>query len=117
MNAINAGESAYEAQLFVSHSASLNYIAAKSNESVICNLHNNTLVICSLGNPLHYDKPLNVQIRFDPRGLEDSESQLGFVIIANSTSKEVKEKLPIKLQAAVVKRAELSIKGYRNNSL
>lgn len=111
VNAANVGESAYEAQIFISHSPSLNYIASKSNESVICNLHNTTLVICSIGNPFRKAKAVSIQVRFDPKGVEDNEPQLGFVIFANSTSKEVTEKEATKLQAIVLKRAELSIKG------
>nr|XP_033325030.1 integrin alpha-PS1 [Megalopta genalis] len=107
----NIGESAYEAQLFIVHSHSLNYIAIKSNDSVICNLHNTTLVACTIGNPLKKDKMVNIQVRFDPKELEDNESKLGFLIFANSTSKEIKEKEPTRLQATVVKCAELSIKG------
>lgn len=110
-NVANVGESAYEAQLFISHSQSLNYIASKSNDSVICNLHNATLVSCSIGNPFKKDKMVDIQVRFDPKGLEDNESHLGFTIFANSTSKEVKEKRPMILQVTVLKRAELSIKG------
>lgn len=111
VNVSNIGESAYEAQLFIVHSQSLNYIASKSNDSVICNLHNATLVACSIGNPFKKDKMVNIQVRFDPKKLEDNESQLGFVIFANSTSKEIMEKEPTRLQATVLKRAELSIKG------
>ncbi|XP_012263310.2 integrin alpha-PS1 isoform X2 [Athalia rosae] len=111
VNVTNIGESAYEAQLFIKHSANLNYIASKSNDSGICNLHNTTLVSCSIGNPFKMNKSVNIQIRFDPKGLEDNESQLGFVIFANSTSKEVSEKEPITLRATVLKRAELSITG------
>ncbi|XP_029660210.1 integrin alpha-PS1 isoform X1 [Formica exsecta] len=111
VNVANIGESAYEAQLFIVHSQSLNYIASKSNDSIICNLYNATLVSCSIGNPFKKDKMVDIQVRFDPKGLEDNESQLGFTIFTNSTSKEVKEKLPTVLQATVLKRAELSIKG------
>ncbi|XP_011869360.1 PREDICTED: integrin alpha-PS1 isoform X1 [Vollenhovia emeryi] len=110
-NVANIGESAYEAQLFIVHSPNLNYIASKSNDSVICNLYNATIVSCSIGNPFKKDKAVDIQVRFDPKGLEDNESQLSFTIFANSTSKEVKEKQPILLQATVLKRAELSIKG------
>ncbi|XP_043273061.1 integrin alpha-PS1 isoform X2 [Venturia canescens] len=111
VNAANIGESAYEAQVFIVHSPSLNYIASKSNESVICNLHNSTTVVCAIGNPFRNSKAVNIQVRFDPKGVEDDEPQLGFVIFANSTSKEVTEKEPTKLHAVVLKRAELSIKG------
>lgn len=107
----NVGESAYEAQLFIVHSQSLNYIASKSNDSVICSLHNATMISCSIGNPFKKDKTMDIQVRFDPKGLEDNESQLDFTIFANSTSKEVTEKRPTVLRATVLKRAELSIKG------
>ncbi|XP_015182230.1 PREDICTED: integrin alpha-PS1 isoform X2 [Polistes dominula] len=111
VNVTNVGESAYEAQLFITHSQNLNYIGSKTNDSVICNLYNATLVACSIGNPFKKDKMVNIQVRFDPTGLEDNESFLDFVIFANSTSKEVTEKKPTLLQATVLKRAELSIKG------
>ncbi|KAK0076160.1 hypothetical protein PV325_005802 [Microctonus aethiopoides] len=111
INTVNIGESAYEAQLFISHSSSLNYIASKSNESVICNLHNSTLVVCSIGNPFRKDHAVNIQVRFDPKSVEDNEPQLNFLIFANSTSKEINYKEPIRLQSIVLKRAELSIKG------
>ncbi|XP_012134810.1 multiple edematous wings isoform X2 [Megachile rotundata] len=111
VNVSNVGESAYEAQLFIIHSSSLNYIASKSNDSISCNIHNSSLVACSIGNPFKKDKLVNIQVRFDPKGLEDNKSQLEFVIFANSTSKEMKDKEPVTLQAMVLKRAELSIKG------
>ncbi|XP_066588057.1 integrin alpha-PS1 isoform X2 [Prorops nasuta] len=111
VNASNVGESAYEAQLFITHSPSLGYVASKSNDSVICNLHNSTLVTCSIGNPFKKDKAVNLQVRFNPKNLKDDEAELDFVIFANSTSKELHPKYPQKLQATVVKRAELSIKG------
>lgn len=111
VNATNIGESAYEAQLFIIHSASLNYIASKSNDSVICNLYNSTLVTCGIGNPFKMNQSVTIQVRFDPKGLEDNESQLEFLVFVNSTSEEKTEKQPISLQAAVVKKAELSIKG------
>ncbi|KAG7208526.1 hypothetical protein KM043_014745 [Ampulex compressa] len=111
VNVENVGESAYEAQLFITHSQSLKYIGTKSNESLICNIYNDTTVTCSIGNPFKNGKVVNAQVRFDPKGLEDNESQLSFLVFANSTSKEVSEKQPMLLQATVLKRAELSIKG------
>lgn len=110
VNATNIGESAYEAQLFIMHSASLGYIGSKSNDSVTCS-YNETWVACSIGNPFKMNKSVNIQVRFDPKGLGDSESQLDFLVFVNSTSKEVSEKKPISLQATVLKRAELSIDG------
>ena len=110
VNVTNKRESAYEAQVFLSHSQGLNYIASKSNESVICNSHNTTLVVCSIGNPFRKDKDVNIRVRFDPKGVKD-ELQLRFVIFANSTSKEITDKQPTILYADVLKRAELSIEG------
>ncbi|XP_046412841.1 integrin alpha-PS1 isoform X1 [Neodiprion fabricii] len=110
VNVTNIGESAYEAQLFIIHSPSLSYIASKSNDSILCNLYNNT-VVCAIGNPFKMNQSVNIQVRFDPKGLGDNESQLEFITFVNSTSKEVIEKKPISLKATVSKRAELSIQG------
>lgn len=76
-----------------------------------CDPYNNTLVICSLGNPLNKGTGVNIQLRFDPKGLDDAESRLEFVVFANSTSEEVEPQDPLKLKATVVKRAELSLRG------
>ena len=111
VNVTNVGESAYEAQLFVEHSPSLSYIGTKQNASAICSLYNTTVVSCALGNPFKKDKSVNIQVRFDPKYLEDSENKLKFVVFVNSTSKEVSKKEPVYLNAKVSKRAELSIKG------
>ena len=111
VNVTNVGESAYEAQLFLMHSPSLSYIGIKQSDSAICNLHNTTVISCAIGNPFKKDKSVNIQVRFDPKYLEDSEVKLGFIVFANSTSKEVSVKKPTRLQATVLKRAELSIKG------
>lgn len=111
VSAENDGESAYEAQLFIVHSPSLSYIASKSNDSVICNLHNTTLVTCAIGNPFKMNQSVSIQVRFDPKGLEDSESQIEFRVFVNSTSEEKTEKNPIVLNATVSKKAELSITG------
>ncbi|XP_011505968.1 PREDICTED: integrin alpha-PS1 [Ceratosolen solmsi marchali] len=111
VNITNVGESAYEAQLFLVHSPSLSYIGTKQNDSAICSLHNSTVISCAIGNPFKKDKSVNIQIRFDPKYVEDSEVTLEFVAYANSTSKEVSAKKPTHLQATVLKRAELSVKG------
>lgn len=111
VNVTNIGESAYEAQLFLVHSPSLNYIATKQNDSAICNLHNSTVIACAIGNPFKRDKTVNIQVRFDPKNLEDNEVKLEFTAFVNSTSKEVSVKQPTYLQATVLKRAEISIKG------
>ncbi|XP_016838421.1 integrin alpha-PS1 isoform X2 [Nasonia vitripennis] len=111
VNVTNVGESAYEAQLFLVHSPSLNYIATKHNDSAICNLHNSTVIACAIGNPFKRDKTVNIQVRFDPKNLEDNEVKLEFTAFVNSTSKEVSMKQPTHLQATVLKRAEISIKG------
>ncbi|XP_014210649.1 integrin alpha-PS1 [Copidosoma floridanum] len=111
VNVTNVGESAYEAQLFLVHSPSLSYIGTKQNDSATCSLHNTTVISCAIGNPFKKNKSLSVQVRFDPKYLEDSEVKIGFIAFVNSTSKEVSAKKPTRLQATVLKRAELSVKG------
>ena len=80
--------------------------------SGICKIHNDTVVECSIGNPFKKDKSVSVKVKFDSKKLDDSESQLVFNVFANSTSREVGEKAPAVLRATVIRRAELSIKGY-----
>ncbi|XP_075237654.1 multiple edematous wings [Lycorma delicatula] len=113
ITAYNLRESAYEAQLFLSHPSTLSYIGRIKTEGkqLSCNPHNKTMVICSLGNPLKQGTSANIQLRFDPRTLEDGQSWLEFVVFANSTSQEVEPQEPLKLRATVVKRAELSLRG------
>lgn len=53
----------------------------------------------------------NLLLRFNPKHLDDTQTLLGFIVFANSTSQEVEEKGPLHLMAAVVKRAELQITG------
>lgn len=58
------------------------------------------------------DSSAKVTLRFDPSGLEDSEPILLFKIFANSTSKQIQPRPPTILTVHIVKRAELSIKGW-----
>ncbi|XP_044002303.1 integrin alpha-PS1 isoform X2 [Aphidius gifuensis] len=111
INVKNNGESAYEAQLFIIHAKSLSYIGSKSNDTAICNLFNTTMVICSIGNPLRSNNSAKINIRFDPKDVEDNEPQLKFIIFGNTTSNEINNNKQINLQVIVVKRAELSING------
>lgn len=69
------------------------------------------MVACNLGNPLNKGPGVNVQLRFDPKGLSDSETALDFVVFANSTSQQKNPQGPMNLRAQVTKRAELSLKG------
>ncbi|PSN29549.1 Integrin alpha-PS1, partial [Blattella germanica] len=108
----NAGESAYDAWLFVSHPASLNYTSHKTeSKHMSCTPHNKTLIKCNIGNPFKKDTPANIQLRFDPKGLADSDSHLEFVVFANSTSKEIYPQDPLILHTNVIRRAEISVSG------
>lgn len=110
VNVTNTGESAYEAQLFVEHQESVTYIAA-SKGLVLCNRFNETVVACTLGNPMPHNGFASVKLRFDPTRLEDSAPQLSFKIFANSTSTQITPREKITLNVNVVKRAMLSIHG------
>ena len=52
-----------------------------------------------------------VKLRFNPSGVEDSESRLQFNIFTNTTSQELDPQGEIPVVAHVIKRAEISIKG------
>ncbi|XP_026327336.1 integrin alpha-PS1 isoform X2 [Hyposmocoma kahamanoa] len=111
----NYGESAYEAELLVEHPANLHYIGADiKDKHILCTSTNTTRVSCTLENPFKKqpkDSP-PIIMRFDARGLDDSKPSVIFSVWANSTSKEVHPgKTPVKLEALVIKNAELSIKG------
>lgn len=111
MTVTNEQDSAYESQLFVEHQPSVTYIAASKGQ-VICNRFNKTVVACTLGNPLRRDAFAQVMLRFDPIGLEDSEPKLSFKVFANSTSKQIIPREKTILTVNVVKKAELSIRGW-----
>lgn len=111
VNVKNLADSAYESQLYIIHQQSVTYIAAASKGSVICNQHNNTVVLCTLGNPLKRDAVAKTVLRFDPSGLEDSEPRMSFTVFANTTSTQVTPQTSIVLHTNVVKQAELIITG------
>lgn len=53
-----------------------------------------------------------ITMRFDARALEDNDQSVVFTVWANSTSKELHAgKKPVKVEALVIKNAELLIKG------
>lgn len=108
---INEKDSAYEAQLFVEHQPSVTYIASSKGQA-ICNRYNETIVACTLGNPMKRDANVKITIRFDPSKLDDSEPQLSFKVFANSTSKQTTPREKSVINVNVVKRAELSIRGW-----
>lgn len=110
VSVINQRDSAYESQLFVIHQSSVTYIGA-SKGPVICNQFNNTVVVCTLGNPLKRGVRVSTTLRFDPSSLEDASPNLSFRIFANSTSKAIEPQGDIVLQTNVIKQAELSIQG------
>lgn len=76
-----------------------------------CTPHNKTLIKCNIGNPFKQGTPANIQLRFDPKGLADTESQLEFVVFANSTSNELEPQEPSVLYTSVIRRAEISVTG------
>lgn len=111
MSVTNEQDSAYEAQLFIEHQSSVSYIAASKGQ-VVCNRFNETVVACTLGNPLKRDATAQVMLRFDPSNLEYSAPQLLFKVFANTTSKQITPRENKILSVNVVKKAELSIRGW-----
>lgn len=109
---LNEMDSAYESQLFVEHQPSVTYIKAEATAPVICNSFNETVVSCTLGNPLRRNASAQVMLRFNPSGLEDSAPRLSFTLFANSTSKQIIPREKTTLNVNVVKKAELTIRGW-----
>ncbi|XP_075155333.1 multiple edematous wings isoform X2 [Haematobia irritans] len=113
INVTNSADSAYETQLFIVQQKSVSYIAAIKTSTAICSRFNDTVVACSLGNPMRRGTSAQVSIRFDPSGLELEERNLTFDIFANTTSKLIGRRKPQqKLDVKVIKRAELSLQGW-----
>ena len=54
----------------------------------------------------------HVKLRFNPVGVEDSQSRLTFHIFTNTTSQELEPQGEIPVMAHVIKRAEIAIKGW-----
>lgn len=112
---VNEQESAYEAQLFIEHQQTVTFIQAnvsKNQRHVICNKFNETIVACTLGNPLRRNARAEVIIRFDPILLDDAATQLLFKVSANTTSKQQIPREPNILLVNVVKQTELRIGGW-----
>ncbi|XP_044728247.1 integrin alpha-PS1 isoform X2 [Chrysoperla carnea] len=108
----NKAEPAYEAQLFISHPKSLTYIASSAEEKqVLCNPHNDSMVVCGLGNPFKSDHDATVTLRFDPKPINDALNEFKFIVFANSTSVEDIKKDPTEIFVSILKNAEVSIKG------
>ncbi|XP_017140366.1 integrin alpha-PS1 isoform X2 [Drosophila miranda] len=109
----NLADSAYEAQLFISHQAGVSYVATKKPTNATCNSFNTTLVVCSLGNPMLRGTTTFVTIRFQPKSLEPNENSMLFHIFANTTSKLVGGEPPERnLSVSVVRQAKLHFRGW-----
>lgn len=59
----NAGESAYEAQLFIAHHPHLSYIGLEGQRGALCNPYNTSLVVCALGNPFKKNASSHLKLR------------------------------------------------------
>ncbi|XP_023169048.1 integrin alpha-PS1 [Drosophila hydei] len=115
VNVSNLADSAYEAQLFIVHQKSVSYIATKKPTNATCNSFNETMVACSLGNPMLRGTRIDVTIRFDPNSLELQQTEMQFHIFANTTSKLVGPQLSERnVTVHVVRRAELTVRGWVN---
>lgn len=69
------------------------------------------MVVCAIGNPFKKSAVSKIQLRFDPKELNDTEDKLEFIVSSNSTSYEVQPQGALILRVSVIKRAELSLKG------
>jgi hypothetical protein len=67
--------------------------------------------VCILGNPFKKFAVSNIQLKFDSKELNGIGNQLDFLIVSNTTSREVKPQGPLVLRVNVIKRAELLLTG------
>lgn len=111
VSVINQGESAYEAQVFVTHSQSVSYIGLNEKQSNIkCTAPNDTIVSCTIGNPFPTDGNANILLRFESKTQEEvPENELQFNVFVNSTSNELSDQTSAKLIALIRTRAEVRI--------
>ncbi|KAG5899741.1 hypothetical protein JTB14_006079 [Gonioctena quinquepunctata] len=119
-NISNSKESAYEAKLFVVHPKSLSYVALISDENVPSNVkcvfHNDTMVICDIGNPFRGDSKLNLKLRFEiPKDTKDQTLELKLFV--NSTSTELSKKTFQKIFVIIQKEAKFLIRGKATSNL
>lgn len=106
----NTEEPAYEAQLFILHPQSLNYIASSDEDKqILCNPHNESMVVCGLGNP--FKSQSKITLRFDPKSINDALTEFTFIAFANSTSVQLIKHEPQQIIVTILKQAEVSIKG------
>ncbi|XP_069676356.1 integrin alpha-PS1 isoform X2 [Periplaneta americana] len=113
VTARNYGQSAYDAWLYVTHPATLNYTAHKTDSThMSCTPHNKTMIKCNIGNPFKNDTSANIQLRFDPKDLPDTVSKLDFVVFANTTSKDLNRHASYTLHTNVIRKAEISVTGF-----
>lgn len=106
----NTNDAAYEAAVYLEHPLSLSYKGYRK-EGVGCELVNETLIKCPLGNPFKRNEYTNIMLIFNPARVQDSERSLEFTIKANSTSAELIPKEDLKISAEIVRRAEYDIEG------
>lgn len=71
------------------------------------------MVVCALGNPFKKSAVIKIQLRFDPKDMNDSENQLEFIVFSNTTSTEIEPQSPVILSANVIEQAELKLLGYK----
>uniref|UniRef100_A0A146L1L1 Integrin alpha-PS1 n=1 Tax=Lygus hesperus TaxID=30085 RepID=A0A146L1L1_LYGHE len=105
----NLQESAYEAELHITHSPALSYIAAVKGRCE--RFPENNLVICPLGNPLQRNRGVNVSLRFEPLREADEVPDVNFTLKAKTTSHLVDPQDDVVLVANVIRKADLKLRG------
>ncbi|KAI1301767.1 Integrin alpha-PS1 [Halotydeus destructor] len=109
----NRNEPAYDANIYIEHSASLSYVGRKmfKGEQIECVPRNKTVLRCELGNPFKRGET-QLQLRFNPKAILDDEQSITFNIEANTTSADISpQRNFVNLVAKVVRVAELELRG------
>ncbi|RWS30056.1 integrin alpha-ps-like protein [Leptotrombidium deliense] len=117
VNVVNRNEPAYDANVFIIHPESLNFRKTEKikGDQVECIPQNTTLLRCELGNPFKKGE-VEIFVRFTPKETLGDISKLEINVEVNTTSNDISpQKNAVKLEAKVVRMAELELKGYADH--
>ncbi|KAG1667808.1 Integrin alpha-PS1 [Nymphon striatum] len=111
----NRNESAYDANLFISHPVNIKMKKLLYEGTNIECLSNGTEISCSLGNPMSNHSTVKISLAFDPNGVSDRENVLPFNIFVNTSS--INRKIePINMEVRIIRIAEVRLIGFSQPS-
>ncbi|XP_051031617.1 integrin alpha-8, partial [Phodopus roborovskii] len=118
INAINEGEGAYEAELFVMIPEEADYVGIERNNkglrprSCEYKMENVTrMVVCDLGNPMATGTNFSLGLRFAVPRLEKTNTSINFDLQVRSSNKDNPDSNFVSLQINITAVAQVEIRG------